>query len=109
MEYKTLHELCEALHISRRAVQGYEQAGLVAATDRNKYGHLLYDEATLKRVERIQFYQQMGFTLRQIEGIIDASNEVLKAALEKQVQYLEREGVRIVSVIARANELISTL
>ena len=41
---KTLHELCDALGVSRRAVQGYEKAGLVAPSGRNKYGHLLYDE-----------------------------------------------------------------
>lgn len=43
----TLREICEALEVSRRAIQGYEKAGLVVATGRNKYGHLLYDEVMI--------------------------------------------------------------
>lgn len=39
---KTLHELCDELRVTRRVIQGYEKAGLVSATDKNKYGHLLY-------------------------------------------------------------------
>ena len=34
-------EICETLGVSRRALQGYEKAGLVTASGRNKYGHLL--------------------------------------------------------------------
>ena len=54
MDGMTLREICEALEVSRRAVQGYEKAGLVSATDRNKYGHLLYDEAAMLRIEQIK-------------------------------------------------------
>ena len=54
MEVMTLREICEALEVSRRAVQGYEKAGLVSATDQNKYGHLLYDEAAMLRIEQIK-------------------------------------------------------
>ena len=72
MEVMTLREICEALEVSRRAVQGYEKAGLVSATDRNKYGHLLYDEATMLRIEQIKFYQQLGVSIKEIIDIIDA-------------------------------------
>ena len=37
----TLRELYDAFGISRRAVQGYEKAGLVSATSKNKRGYLL--------------------------------------------------------------------
>ena len=36
---KTLNEIHKETGVTRRAVQGYEQAGLVSASDRNKYGH----------------------------------------------------------------------
>ena len=32
----------------RRVIQGYEQARLVLASDRNKYAHLLYDREAQK-------------------------------------------------------------
>lgn len=41
-EYKTLQEIHNTLGITRRAIQGYEEIGLVKDTDKNKYGYLLY-------------------------------------------------------------------
>ena len=37
---KTLREICNILEVTRRAVQGYEKAGLVTPSERNKYGYL---------------------------------------------------------------------
>ena len=34
--YRTLKEVCEMLGLSRRAVQGYEKAGLIRPSARNK-------------------------------------------------------------------------
>ena len=72
MNCMTLREICETLGVSRRALQGYEKAGLVAATGRNKYGHLLYDDSAKLRIARIKFYQQLGFTIKEITAIIDS-------------------------------------
>ena len=41
---QTLRQVCTELNVSRRAVQGYEKAGLVAPSGKNKYGYLLYGE-----------------------------------------------------------------
>ncbi len=50
---KTLSELCSTLQVSRRAIQGYEKTGLVAASGKYKYGHLLYDAEAVERIRRI--------------------------------------------------------
>lgn len=44
----TLKEVCLLAKVSRRAIQGYEKAGLVSATGKNKRGYLLYDENAQK-------------------------------------------------------------
>lgn len=49
---KTLKEICSELGVSRRAVQGYDAAGLVKATNKNKYGHLLYNRRAQERIVR---------------------------------------------------------
>lgn len=105
----TLREICETLEVSRRAVQGYEKAGLVFATDRNKYGHLLYDETTMLRIARIKFYQQLGFSIKEIIDIIDAPNIQVKAALETQVEKLRKEEAEIRELIEKANQVIADL
>ena len=105
----TLREICETLEVSRRTIQGYEKAGLVAATGRNKYGHLLYDDTAKLRIAQIKFYQQLGFTIKEITVIIDAPNVVLKSALEQQVQKLRKEKTEINELIEKANQMIARL
>lgn len=45
----TLKEVCIAIGVSRRAVQGYEKAGLVSYTRKNSKGYLLYDKDAQER------------------------------------------------------------
>ncbi len=105
----TLREMCDVLGVSRRAVQGYEEAGLVAHTGRNKYGHLLYDDAASRRVERIKFYQSLGFHIREIQGFIDAPAHVVKAALSKQIAHLRKEQQLTYALIEQAERLLREL
>lgn len=106
---KTLHELCDSIGVSRRAIQGYEKAGLVSASGRNKYGHLLYDENAQKRVAQVKMYQGFGFTLKEIKALMDAPNLVLKAALEQQVLHMKTKQAQIEVLIQKACDLIDTL
>lgn len=105
----TLREICETLGVSRRALQGYEKAGLVIATGRNKYGHLLYDNVAEMRIAQIKFYQQLGFSIKEITGIIDAPNAVIKTALERQIQKLSEEKAEMDELIEKANQMITKL
>lgn len=106
MSDKTLREVCDLLGVTRRAVQGYEKEGLVSATSKNKYGYLLYDEKTQNRIARIKLYQQLGFKVKEIKELIDAPSSVVKEALEKQVECLKEERVKIENLIKKAYELI---
>ena len=106
---KTLREVCAELGISRRTVQGYEKLGLVAPAGRNKYGHLLYDVTGQRRMEVIRFYQQIGCPLKEIKGILDAPNDIKKAALQARVEALETEHRQLQQLICRAKQHIAAL
>ena len=106
---KTLNEIHMETGVTRRAIQGYEQAGLVLASDRNKYGHLLYDEVAQKRIARIRFYQELGFTIKEIKGLIDAPTSQVKALLEMRIGCLKEERRNMDSLIEKAYELMETL
>lgn len=103
---KKLKEVCHEAGVSRRAVQGYENAGLVRATAKHKYGHLLYDELEEERIKRIKLFQDMGLSLKEIAAVIDASDEVLKPVLETQIKKLRESIERNMKLIHTANELI---
>ena len=106
MKKMNLKTLCELVGVSRRSIQGYENVGLMAPTDKNKYGHLLYDEDALHRARMIKFMQSLGFKLREIKEIIDAPSDVIKEALQKRIKELEIEISQMQQIIQEANEYI---
>lgn len=109
MELMTLKQICESVGVSRRSIQGYEKAGLMKPTDKNKYGYLLYDEEVLHRAELIKFMQELGFKLKDIKEIIDAPKHVMKEALERRVRELEEEVARLDRIIQEATRFIESL
>ena len=105
----TLREMCSALDVTRRAVQGYEKIGLVSASSRTDRGHLLYDEAARERIEKIKMYQDFGFSVKEVKTVIDAPNEVLKKALEIKLEKLKEDRKKQDALIKKAQELLKTL
>lgn len=106
---KTLKEVCTELDVSRRAVQGYEEAGLVKATKKNKYGYLLYNQNAQERIERVKLFQDLGFSIKEICALIDAPKEILKPRLEEQVQIITAELEHKKWALQRAKEMIAEI
>ena len=109
MDDMTLREICVTAGVTRRAVQGYEKAGLVAPTGKTARGYLLYDLNSQERIKLIRLYQQLGFTIKEIKEVIDASNEIKKQALEERIEKLKEEGNNIESLSDKAYELLEML
>lgn len=95
MQDATLREVCAKYKVSRRAVQGYEKAGIVKATGKNKMGYLLYDAAAQERIGIIHMYQEIGFSIKEIKEIIDAPRITIIPIMENQIKKLEKEKRRI--------------
>lgn len=104
-----LHQVCAELNISRRTIQGYEKEGLVSPSGKNKYGHLLYGEAERERIRLVQFYQQVGFSLKEIKALMEAPVPIRKAALERKEGELESECLRLQELIRQVKEYIAVL
>ena len=98
----TLRELCNVVGVSRRAIQGYERAGLVAPTGKTTRGYLLYNTAAQERIRKIKLFQNMGFQSRDIQEIIDGPNDRLRAAL------IERKA-ELAKNIRQENDMIDII
>lgn len=106
---KTLRQLHESLGVTRRAMQGYEQEGLVAPTGRNKYGHLLYDEKAQERIAWIRLYQQLGFRRKEIAELLDAPAQTVKDALENCIQRMEAEQKKQAELMEQVKKLVASI
>lgn len=61
------------------------------------------------RIAQIKFYQQFGFSIKEITMIIDALDTEIKKALEYRVQKLKEEKTEMAELIERANQMIARL
>lgn len=109
MVYLTLREMCELTGVSRRAIQGYEKAGLASSVGRNEKGYLLYDVKAKERIQLIKLFQQLGFTIKKIQMVIDSTKEEKKAAIEEHVEKLSEKKAEIDVLIEKAYQLIENL
>ncbi|MBQ1826934.1 MAG: MerR family transcriptional regulator [Erysipelotrichaceae bacterium] len=107
--YRTLREVCATLHLSRRAVQGYEEMGLVKPAARNKYGHLLYDEKTVGRIAGIQFCQRLGLSLKEISALTAKKPEEVSDILSQHVTKLVLKAADLEEMIMKTDEVITKL
>ena len=106
MKDKTLQEVCLAFGVTRRAIQGYEKAGLVSPSGKNERGYLLYDYKCQEKIQQIRLYQQLGFKVKEIKKILEAPEEDRKDAIRKQIVKLTDEKKQTEVLIRKAAELI---
>lgn len=104
---KSLKEVCEMIKVSRRVIQGYEDAGLIKASGKNKYGYLLYDKSTTERITNIRLYQKMGFQLKEIKEFIDKPEAEIKEVLEERQVYLQRKIEQLEDIQSVVEKIIN--
>ncbi len=105
----TLHELCDALGISRRTIQGYEKHGLVKSSGRNARGYLLYDTQAQTEIAQIRQLQMFGFPVKEIAALRSLSDEELRKKLLAQKEVLKHERDVLEEQLCRLEEMIAQL
>ena len=103
----TLKAVCNHVGVTRRAIQGYEKAGLVKPTDKNKYGHLLYDEAAIEKIVKIKQYQNFGFSIKEIQALQNLSEEEVLKKLKSKLQSMQLEMQKLKENIDQLEQLIA--
>lgn len=90
MKQMSLKSVCEDYGLSRRAIQGYEKEGLITPTAKTSRGYLLYDEKMIHKILWIKYFQNIGYSLKEIHAFIDASNILLQEKIEYKIKNLEK-------------------
>ena len=57
--------------VTVRTLHHYDEIGLLSPGGRSDAGYRVYEEAALERLQRILFYWDLGFTLKEISTIIE--------------------------------------
>lgn len=107
MQKMTLREVCNMVGVSRRAIQGYEDAGLVVSSGKNKYGYLLYDGAAVEKIHCIKQYQEFGFTVKEIKVLMTASEDAYVEMISNKVEIMKAQLKSLVANIEVAEKMIA--
>ena len=106
---ETLRELCEHTGVSRRAIQGYEKAGLMTAAAKNERGYLLYDSNAQDRVRMIRLLQNLEFSIKEITELENMSKDEVRREVDIHITKLRQRKVEIDKYIEQAYEMIEKL
>ena len=85
---KTVHEVSKLTKVSVRTLHYYDSIGLLSPTDVTEAGYRLYDDTALERMQHILLFRELGFSLKEIKGILDSSDFDRNSALEQQIKLL---------------------
>jgi DNA-binding transcriptional MerR regulator len=101
--------------LSRSALLYYDRIGLLSSSDRSPAGYRIYDEHTVKRLEAICRYREIGLSLEQIRQLLDGAGgraaELLEARLDQlnsEIGRLREQQRIIVRLLANPRKLLGT-
>ena len=100
---KTVKELSTQTHVSVRTLHHYDAIGLLRPTQITEAGYRLYDETAVERLYLILLFREIGFSLSEIQGILDAPDFDRNRILEQQVELLKAKVTHLHNCIHLAN------
>ena len=102
---KTVKQIAKQTGVSVRTLHHYDAIGLLNPTEVTEAGYRLYDADALERLYLIIVYRELGFSLKQIAGILDAPDFDRNRALEEQIVLLEQKREQLQNRITFARGL----
>lgn len=88
---KTVKEVCTLSGVSARTLRHYDAIGLLRPAELTEAGYRLYDDAAIDRLGMILLYRELGFSLREIAGLLDAPDDERSRVLETQIDRMKEQ------------------
>lgn len=101
-----IHEVAKLTGVTVRTLQYYDRIGLLPPSELTEAGYRLYDQQALETLQRILFFRELNFPLRQIKEILYSPGYDQTKALQKQKELLTMERERLGRLIALADSAL---
>jgi DNA-binding transcriptional MerR regulator len=88
--------------VTIRTLHHYDEIGLLSPGGRSDAGYRVYEDSDLERLQRILFYRELGFTLKEISTIVDDPNT-------DSMGHLRRQRGLLVERIKRLNAMVDAI
>jgi DNA-binding transcriptional MerR regulator len=85
---RTVNEVSKLSGVSRRALQYYDEIGLLPPSTVKESGYRQYDDESLRRLWGILFYKELGVSLDDIRLLLDKPKKMEKEIMRQHKQIL---------------------
>lgn len=85
---RSISQVAKLTGVSVRALQYYDEIGLLKPSELTPSGYRLYDEDALRSLQQILFFKELGFKLKEIRDILQKPGFDRIAAFRKQKELL---------------------
>ncbi len=100
----TVGSAARAVGVSIRTLHHWDSIGLLVPSGRSWAGYRLYCDADIARLHRILVYRELGFSLRQIEEILDRGTSL--SHLREQRALLDQRISRLQEMASAVDRMI---
>lgn len=101
---KTIKEVSEISGLSIRALQHYDNIGLLKATERTKTDYRLYDMNSIEKLQKILLFKELEIPLKEIKIILDNEYD-MNIIIDEQIEILNLKKKRLENLIIFAKKL----
>lgn len=111
MENLSISELARQANVNIETIRYYERRGLISEPPRNKSGHRRYSHEAVKRTDFIKRCQTLGFSLKEIEEILELRITPKSTCADMKLRVTEKlnDVDQKINELARIHDALSRL
>ena len=102
----TVAQVSKRTGVSVRTLHHYDQIGLLKPTEVTDAGYRLYDDGALDKLYMILVYRELGLSLNEIGGILDAPDYDRNRVLEHQIKLMQERIEKLQNRISFARGML---
>ncbi len=106
IENMSIARVAKLSGVTVRTLHYYDDIGILKPCKLTQSGYRVYDSDSLRRLQQILLWREMGFSLKDIAGILDGDGYLSMNALKEQKLVLESKRNRIDSMIALVEQIM---
>ena len=102
----TVAQVSKRTGVSVRTLHHYDQISLLKPTQVTDAGYRLYDDGALDKLYMILVYRELGLSLNEISGILDAPDYDRNRVLEHQIKLMQERVEKLQNRISFARGML---
>lgn len=103
---KTVKEVSSLTGVSIRTLHHYDAIDLLKPTQVTEAGYRLYDDAAIEKLCMILVFRELGLSLKEITGILNAPDYDRNRVLEQQIKHMQERIDKLQNRIALARGML---